>query len=165
MHIQTHTQTYLFQKTCLKNGLAFETLCLNFFKIFEHTHTQTHTQTHKHKHTHTHAHTPTQTESEKVYFLIMQALSEVLKQVSKGNGSSMFAGSNMSVIYLTFKCAVLNHGLTGPSEQPLHNGWSHFRSVEASPLWNRAVLGNIVLLLSIKIPALNVFLPPNPNLF
>ena len=79
--------------------------------MFEHTHKQSHTQTH----TQTHSHTPTHTEIEKVYFLIMQALSEVLKQVSKGNGSSMFAGSNMSVIYLTFKNAVLNHGLTGPS--------------------------------------------------
>lgn len=41
----------------------------------------------------------------------MHLFTEVLEQVSEGNGSSLFAGSNVLMDYLTFKCAILNHRL------------------------------------------------------
>lgn len=52
--------------------------------------------------------------------LIMHLSTEVLKQVSKRNGSSVFAGSNVLMDYLTFKYAILNHSLTVAFEMLLN---------------------------------------------
>ncbi len=59
------------------------------------------------------AHAPTSSGSERQMLLIMHLSTEVLKQVSKKkNGSSVFAGSDVLMDYLTFKCAILNHSVT-----------------------------------------------------